>query len=98
VTAVAPVLLSELFPTDIRYTAVSTSYQLAQTLGSGFAPLIAASLLAGLGGVGWVAGFLIVVALLSALAIRLVPETRGQALEQSDVVDGSVLNRAGEPA
>jgi MHS family shikimate/dehydroshikimate transporter-like MFS transporter len=98
VTAVAPVLLSELFPTDIRYTAVSTSYQLAQTLGSGFAPLIAASLLAGLGGVGWVAGFLIVVALLSALAIRLVPETRGQVLEQSDVVDGSVLNRAGEPA
>ncbi len=35
---------------------------------------MAASLLAAYGGIGWVAGFLIVVALLSALAIRIVPE------------------------
>lgn len=95
VTAVAPVLLSELFPTDVRYTGVSTSYQLAQTLGSGFAPLVAAGLLAAYGGVGWVAGFLVVVALLSAVAIRFVPETRGTALEQADAAGG---DRTSEPA
>lgn len=100
VTAVAPVLLSELFPTDVRYTAVSTSYQLAQTVGSGFAPLIAASLLAASAGTGLIAGFLAVVALLSALAIRLVPETRGHHLtEQSPDPDeiSDAPAAAGEP-
>ena len=77
VTAVAPVLLTELFPTDVRYTGVSVSYQFAQTLGSGFTPLIAASLLAATGGTGWIAAFLVVIAVASAGASRLVRETRG---------------------
>jgi hypothetical protein len=50
VTAVAPVYATELFPTDVRYTAVSTSYQLGQILGAGIAPVAAASLLAASGG------------------------------------------------
>jgi MHS family shikimate/dehydroshikimate transporter-like MFS transporter len=101
VTSVAPVLLSELFPTDLRYTAVSTSYQLAQTLGSGFAPLIAASLLAAAGGgtSTWlVAAFVVIVALLSAGAIRLVPETQGDRLEEADASAETTASRTGEPA
>jgi MFS family permease len=81
--AVAPVLLSELFPTNVRYTAISTSYQLAQTLGSGFAPLIAASLLAASGGgtnTELVATFLLIIALISASAVRSLPETRNRDL------------------
>ncbi|MGW4830286.1 MFS transporter [Amycolatopsis japonica] len=79
VTTVAPVLLSELFDTNVRYTAVSLSYQLAQTVGSGFAPLIAASLLAAAGGgtnTGLIAGFLIVMAAISVITLRLTPESR----------------------
>jgi MFS family permease len=81
--AVTPVLLSELFPTNVRYTAISTSYQLAQTLGSGFAPLIAASLLAASGGgtnTELVATFLLIVAVISASAVRSLPETRSRDL------------------
>ncbi|WPB89362.1 MFS transporter [Streptomyces malaysiensis] len=83
VTAVAPVLLSELFPTEVRYTATSTSYQLAQTVGSGFGPLIAASLIAAAGGgtnVGLLVVFLIVFALVSTVAACLLPETRTTTL------------------
>lgn len=89
-TAVAPVMLSELFPTDIRYTGVSASYQLAQTVGSGLAPLIAASLLAAAGGgtgTGMVAAFLVVIALISAVAIRFVAETRGRSLDQAPAAE-----------
>jgi MFS family permease len=78
VTAVAPVLLSELFTTTVRYTGVSTSYQLAQTIGSGLGPLIAASLLAAAGGgtsTGLIAGYLVLVAAISCLALLRLPET-----------------------
>lgn len=103
VTAVAPLLLTELFATDVRYTAVSTSYQLAQTLGSGFAPLIAAALLAAGGGTGtaMVSAFLVVVALLSALAVRLVPETRDRDLDDRAVTadhSTSITTPAAGPA
>jgi MHS family shikimate/dehydroshikimate transporter-like MFS transporter len=82
-TAVAPVLLSELFPTGIRYTSVSASYQLAQTIGSGFGPLIGASLLAAAGGgtrTGVLAAFLVAIGLISATAARFLPETHTQSL------------------
>lgn len=84
VTAVAPVLLTELFPTEVRYTGVSVSYQLAQTLGSGFAPLVAAGLLASTGGNVAIVVFLVVIAVLSALASRLVQETRGHRFVEQD--------------
>lgn len=37
--------LSELFPTEVRYTGTSLAYQSASTIGAGFSPLIAAALL-----------------------------------------------------
>jgi MFS transporter, MHS family, shikimate and dehydroshikimate transport protein len=76
---VMPVLLSELFETDVRYTGVSLSYQFAQMIGSGFSPVIAASLPAWAGGgtnFVLIAVFVVVVALGSALAVRRAPETR----------------------
>lgn len=94
-TSVGPVLLSELFPTSIRYTSVSMSYQLAQTIGSGFGPLIGASLLAVAGGgsKSWlIAAFLVAVGLLSALASRFLPETRAESLTtSSDHFDPAVV-------
>ena len=37
--------LSELFPTEVRYTGTSLAYQTASTLGAGFTPLLAADLM-----------------------------------------------------
>lgn len=42
--------ITEQFPTGSRYTGSSLGYQLASTLGAGFAPLIATSVLAATGG------------------------------------------------
>ena len=83
VTGVAPVMLTELFPTESRYTGVSTSYQLAQTVGSGFSPLIATSLLAAAGGATntWpVALFLVVVSAANGWAALTLPERSDQSL------------------
>ncbi|WNF01138.1 MFS transporter [Streptomyces luomodiensis] len=82
VVAVAPVMLSELFPTQIRYTGVSTCYQLAHLM-AGFTPLIAASLLAAAGGgtnTGLISAFVLVISLLSTLAVWWIPETRTRDL------------------
>ncbi|MGH3587743.1 MAG: MFS transporter, partial [Pseudonocardia sp.] len=43
-------LLSELFGTRTRYTGASLGYQIASTLGAGFAPIIGAALLGAAGG------------------------------------------------
>ncbi len=78
VMAVAPVLLTELFPTEIRYTAVSTTYQIAQVLGSGLSPLAAAAIFAATGGTSavWVAVFMIAAAVVSGGFACFLPETR----------------------
>lgn len=78
VMAVAPVLLTELFPTEIRYTAVSTTYQVAQIFGAGLSPLVAASLFAATGSSSTtlVAAFLVVVTVISGVVGWFLPETR----------------------
>ncbi|WP_206508960.1 MHS family MFS transporter [Rhodococcus sp. BGS-1C] len=86
VVGVAPVMLTELFSTDMRYTGVSTSYQLAQTIGSGFSPLIAVSLLAAAGGATWpIALFLVLIAAVSAWAALTLPERSDQSLDATPV-------------
>jgi MFS transporter, MHS family, shikimate and dehydroshikimate transport protein len=47
---------AELFPTSIRYTGASLTYQSASTLGAGFTPLIASSLVVLAGGSLWLVG------------------------------------------
>ncbi|OWY81528.1 MFS transporter [Rhodococcus sp. BUPNP1] len=94
VTGVAPVLLTELFDTELRYTGVSTTYQLAQTVGSGFSPLIATSLLAMAGGGSntWlIAVFLIVLGVLSATAAFALPDNFTRSLASTE---GSTRQRA----
>ncbi|MDQ6740284.1 MAG: MHS family MFS transporter [Actinomycetota bacterium] len=48
--------VAELFPTRIRYTGASLTYQSASTLGAGFTPLIASSLVLLAGGSLWLVG------------------------------------------
>jgi MFS family permease len=81
------ILLSELFDTDVRYTGTSLVYQFTQMVGSGFAPVIAASLIALAGGgtnIGLAAGFVVIIALASSVVIWRSPETRDASLTAVD--------------
>ena len=72
-------LLSEQFPTAVRYTGASLAFNLAGIFGASLAPYIATSLATryGLHTVGW---YLSLAALLTALAVLATRETRGDAL------------------
>jgi MFS transporter, MHS family, shikimate and dehydroshikimate transport protein len=69
---------SEIFATGNRYTGASLGYQLSSTLGGGFAPLIAATLVAGTtvgNGLLRVALFAAAAALISAITITIAKES-----------------------
>ena len=67
--------ISEQFPTSVRYTGASLSYQGASMIGAGFTPMIATGLvLAAGGGVWMVAAFWIVVLAAGLAAVRLTRE------------------------
>ncbi|EFY5633265.1 MHS family MFS transporter [Shigella flexneri] len=72
-------LLPELFPTEVRYTGASFSYNVSSILGASVAPYIAAWLQAnyGLGAVGL---YLAAMAGLTLIALLLTHETRHQSL------------------
>ncbi|WP_343930887.1 MFS transporter [Tsukamurella strandjordii] len=68
---------AELFPIDVRYSGASIGYAVGAVLGGGLTPLVAAALLTVGGGTPWlVAGFVSVLAVLSAVGVILAPETR----------------------
>src|SRR6478736_4127369 len=69
---------TEIFATGNRYTGASLGYQLSSTLGGGFAPLIAATLVAGTtagDGLLRVALFAAAAALISAITIAIAKES-----------------------
>jgi MFS family permease len=69
---------TEVFATGNRYTGASLGYQLSSTLGGGFAPLIAATLVAGTtagNGLLRVALFAAAAALISAITIAIAKES-----------------------
>ncbi len=74
-------LISELFSTRLRYSGASLGYQLGQTIGGGFSPLIATILLAWTGGNTWIVSLYLVIALLiAATATYYLTETARQEL------------------
>jgi MFS family permease len=83
----APVsaLMAEMFPTRNRYTGVSLSFQVGATLGAGFAPLIATSLLTAGGGspvlVTTLVSVLCLIGLLSMVAARRTHERYRNSVE-----------------
>ena len=72
-------VLTELFPTDVRYTGSSLTFNLAGILGGSFAPFIATSLANrfGLAAVGY---YLTAAALISLIGLSLTRETRDEDL------------------
>ncbi|MBE9373617.1 MHS family MFS transporter [Saccharopolyspora sp. HNM0983] len=69
-------LFAELFPARLRYSGASLGYQIGSILGGGFAPIAATSLLAAFGTSWAVTGYFVLLALISLVAIMLLPETR----------------------
>ncbi|GAB2925859.1 MFS transporter [Hafnia psychrotolerans] len=72
-------LLPELFPTEVRYTGASFSYNVASILGASVAPYIA-TWLATHYGLFYVGVYLASMALLTLIALLLIKETRDQSL------------------
>ena len=69
-------LYASLFPARIRYTGLSTVYQLSGVYASGLTPLILTALIGAAGGTPWIAcGYLVVTAVLVA---RLLADTLGK--------------------
>ena len=67
---------SELFETRVRYTGVSFVYQFSGIFASGLTPLVATALLGAAGGEPWlVAGYMMLVAVVSLVSAYLLPET-----------------------
>lgn len=73
-------LLPELFPTEVRYTGASFSYNVSSILGASVAPYIAAWLTANYG-LFYVGVYLAAMASLTLIALLATRETRHQSLE-----------------
>lgn len=69
--------ISELFPTTHRTAGTNLAVQGSSILGGGPAPLIATALIGTSGNTTWVVVYLVVAALVSAIAIVSGPETKG---------------------
>jgi MFS family permease len=75
-----PALLSEQFPTALRYTGVSIAYQSASVFGGALAPIIGTALVAGTGFSLWVGVYIACMAILSLIAALTMSETKNISL------------------
>jgi MHS family proline/betaine transporter-like MFS transporter len=78
-----PSLLPTLFPTEVRYGALSAGFNFSTLAFGGTTPLVAQALVAGTGNAMMPAYMLIVAGLVSAVALVFTPETAGKRLPGS---------------
>ncbi len=68
--------LSEMFPSNLRYSGASLGYQLAAPIGGGLVPVIATAIVGLTHGATWpISALMVALALLTMLAVRYAPET-----------------------
>ena len=68
--------LSEMFPSNLRYSGASLGYQLAAPIGGGLVPLAAAALVGGMHGATWpVSLLMLAIALVTMFAVMTAKET-----------------------
>jgi len=92
-------LFSELFDTRVRYTGISFVYQFSGIFASGLTPLIATSLLPIGGGKPWlIAGYMVVVSLISALCAYAMKEMSGKSIAETDLEHEEAAHGARQPA
>lgn len=78
-------MFSELFSTRVRYTGVSFVYQFSGIFASGLTPLVAAALLHMGGNHPWlIAGYMVLVAVISLISVSLLEDKTGTDLAEID--------------
>ncbi|WP_175768782.1 MFS transporter [Burkholderia cenocepacia] len=83
--------MAELFPTRVRFTALSTSYQLASVLGGSIAPIVGTLLVSYTGSAIFVAGYAILMALPAFVAVIASRESRGEDFQSRSMSTGHAV-------
>jgi MHS family proline/betaine transporter-like MFS transporter len=81
---VTAVLLSEIFPTAVRYTASAVTYNVAYALFGGTAPFVATLLITKTGSNLAPAAYIVLVAVIALVAALSLPETSRRSLQARD--------------
>jgi MFS family permease len=74
-----PALFAELFPAELRYSGASIGYQLGAILAGGFAPMIATWLMERFHSSAYVAGYGVLLCVITLMSVLLLAETRKTA-------------------
>lgn len=93
-----PAIMSEMFPTRMRYSGVSLGYQVTSIVAGSLAPIIATALLSSTGSYIPVAVYLAIAAGVTLIAVISMRETKGSSLHELDRLDEEKLAAAGAPA
>ncbi len=82
-----PAIMSEMFPTRMRYSGVSLGYQVTSIFAGSLAPIIATAILSGTGSWVGIAFYLAGAAAITLVAVVSLRETKGISLYEIDRVD-----------
>jgi MFS family permease len=85
--AVQPAIMSEMFPTRMRYSGVSISYQVTSIVAGSLAPILATTWLRNTGSWWPTAVYMLVAAAVTLVAALALRETRGASLHDLDAED-----------
>lgn len=98
VTATLGTLTAEIFSTKVRYTGVTLGYQIGAALAGGTAPLLATFLLNAFGG-SWVpvAGYILLVATISIIAVSFSPGIARQEAAKAEAIDAEAAASHSDP-
>lgn len=84
-----PAIMSEMFPTRMRYAGVSLGYQVTSIVAGSLAPIIAVRLLDVFDSSVPIAVYLAIAAAVTAVSALVARETRGQDLAELDEIDAA---------
>ena len=93
-----PAIMSEMFPTRMRYSGVSLGYQVTSIVAGSLAPIIAAGLLQRFDSWVPVAIYLAIAAAITLVAVISLRETKGSSLHELDRIDEERLAEALPPS
>ncbi len=82
-----PAIMSEMFPTRMRYSGVSLGYQVTSILAGSLAPIIATALLQQYKSWVPVAIYLVIACVITAVTVLTLKETKGLSLRDVDTAD-----------
>jgi len=83
-------LISETFGTGVRYSGAGMGYQLASVIAGGPAPLIATAILASTGSSTWISLYIVGCAVVSMVALLLMPQPHESVYEDSEELERSL--------